>query len=232
MAAAESIFNFGELKHFQKAAIEHLMKGNDVFLSVRTGAGKSPCYQAFNPMFKKENPHCLCIVLVVCPLISIMKEQKDYLSELGFSATYIGKDGKESDSIKRGEYDFLFSSPEAVVGNPEWRAMLLGPAGERVRLLVIDEAHTVLHWGESDDYDEPFRQWYGKLGELRSLIECPILLLTATANSSARKKLQQKFCMKDCHEILDNPERENIKLFLKKIKSTTPQDETFFSPLF
>lgn len=89
--------------------------------------------------------------------------------------------------------------------------MLLGPAGERVRLLVIDEAHTVLHWGESDDYDELFRQWYGKLGELRSLIECPVLLLAATANSSARKKLQQKFCMKNCHEIIDNPERENIK---------------------
>lgn len=106
--------------------------------------------------------------------------------------------------------------------------MLLGPAGERVRLLVIDEAHTVLHWGESDDYDELFRQWYGKLGELRSLIECPVLLLAATANSSARKKLQQKFCMKNCHEIIDNPERENIQLFLKKIKSTTPQDETFF----
>lgn len=73
-----------------------------------------------------------------------MKEQTDYLSELGFSATYIGKGGKESDSIKRGEYNFLFSSPEAVVGNPEWRAMVLGPAGKRVRLLVTDEAHTGL----------------------------------------------------------------------------------------
>lgn len=83
--------------------------------------------------------------------------------------------------------------------------------------------------GESDDYDEPFRQWYGKLGELRSLIECPILLLTATANSSARKKLQQKFCMKNCHEIIHNQERENITFFLK-IKSPTPLDETFFFP--
>lgn len=116
-----------------------------------------------------------------------MKKQTDYLSELGFSATYIGKGGKESDSIKRGEYNFLFSSPEAVVGNPEWRAMFLGPAGERVRLLVTDEAHTVLHWGESDDYDEPFRQWYGKLGELPSLIERPILLLTATANRNCNR---------------------------------------------
>lgn len=119
MAAAESIFSLEELKDFQKAAIEQLLKKSDVCLSVRTGAGKSRCYQAFHPMFKKDNPDCLCTVLVVCPLISIMKEQTNYLSELGFSATYIGKDGKENDSIKTVEYDFLFTSPEAVVGNTE-----------------------------------------------------------------------------------------------------------------
>lgn len=64
MAAAESIFNLKELKDFQKAAIEHLMKGSDVFLSVRTGAGKSRCYQALYPMFKKYNQDCLCTVSV------------------------------------------------------------------------------------------------------------------------------------------------------------------------
>lgn len=82
--------------------------------------------------------------------------------------------------------------------------------------------------GESDGQEEPFRQWYGKLGELRSLIQCPAILLTATANRSARKKLQQKFGMKNCHEIIDNPERENIKLFLKKVKCSTPLDEVFY----
>jgi superfamily II DNA helicase RecQ len=45
---------------------------------------------------------------------------------------------------------------------------------------------------------------------------------------SARKKLQQKFGMKNCHEIIDNPERENIKLFLKKVKCSTPLDEVFY----
>lgn len=62
-------------------------------------------------------------------------------------------------------------------------------------------------------------------GSAWSLIECPIRLLTATVNSSARKKLRQKFCMKNCLKIINNPERENSKRFLKKIKSTTPLDE-------
>lgn len=153
-----------------------------------------------------------------------MKEQTDYLSELGFSATYIAKTEKKVILYKGESTTFYFHQQRLLLGIPNGERCFL----VRVRLLVIDEAHTVLHWGESDDYDELFRQWYGKLGELRSLIECLILLLTATANSSARKKLQQKFCMKNCHEIIDNPERENIQLFLKKIKSTTPQDETFF----
>lgn len=118
------------MEELQKATIEHLMIGSDVGLSVRIGAGKSRCYQAFLPMFNNVNQH---------------NERTDYLSELRFTATYIGKDKKEKDSIKRGEYNFLFTSPEAVVGNPKWRAMLFGPAGERVRLLVIDEAHTILH---------------------------------------------------------------------------------------
>ena len=141
-----SVFNLTEFKQFQRDALDHLMKGTDIFLNVKTGAGKSICYQAFYPTWMKRNPDSRCTILVICPLISIMKEQSDYLSDLGFSATYIGKDAKESDGIKRGEYSFVFSSPEAVVGNPEWRAMLLGPTGEIVRLLVIDEAHTVLHW--------------------------------------------------------------------------------------
>ena len=70
--------------------------------------------------------------------------------------------------------------------------------------------------------------WYSKLGEIRSLIECPVLLITATANKSARREMQKKFCMKDCHEIVQNPDRENIKLFVHKFKSTVSLCDTFY----
>ena len=74
--------------------------------------------------------------------------------------------------------------------------------------------------GEADGDDAPFRVLYGKLGEARSLLTCPILLITATASKSARKKLQKKFSMTDCLEIIDNPDRVNIKLFVHKYKSS------------
>ena len=81
--------------------------------------------------------------------------------------------------------------------------------------------------GEDESNDSPFRAWYGKLGEVRSLITCPILLMTATSNRAARKKMIQKFSMINCMEIIHNPDRENIKLFVQKFKSTRPLSETF-----
>lgn len=82
--------------------------------------------------------------------------------------------------------------------------------------------------GESDAADEPFRIWYGKLGEVRSLIECPVLLITATANNASRKEMMKKFCMKNPLELVHNPDRENIKLFLHKFKSTVPLADLFY----
>ena len=74
--------------------------------------------------------------------------------------------------------------------------------------------------GESGSDDGPFRSWYGRLGEARSLVSCPLLVITATANQSARRKMKKMFCMNDCLEIIDSPDRSNIKLFVHKYKST------------
>ena len=82
---------------------------------MKTGAGYIICYQAFRPMWTKKNTDRLCSVFVICPLISIIKEQTDYLCRLGFSATYVGKD----DDIRMGDLDYIFSSPEVIVGNAE-----------------------------------------------------------------------------------------------------------------
>uniref|UniRef100_A0A8W8MHU3 Helicase ATP-binding domain-containing protein n=1 Tax=Magallana gigas TaxID=29159 RepID=A0A8W8MHU3_MAGGI len=120
------------------------------------------------------------------------------------------RDSSEDIDIINGNFQFLFASPESILSVNKWRDMLV--ASKHFKLFVVDEAHTVLHWGESEMEMEPFRIWYSKLGEIRSLIQCPVLLITATANRSARMEMQKKFCMIDCHEIIQNPDRENIKL--------------------
>lgn len=65
---------------------------------------------------------------------------------------------------------------------------------------------------ESDVDNAPFREWYGKLSEVRGLINYPVLLITAAATKSARKTMQKKLTMVNCLEIIDNPDRTNIKV--------------------
>lgn len=91
-------------------------------------------------------------------------------------------------AILEGKFDLLFSSPANLLGVSKWRDMLV--SSSTIRLVVVDEAHTVLQWGESETEATPFRIWYGQLGELRCLLSSPILVITATANRVARKKLQ------------------------------------------
>lgn len=98
-----------------------------------------------------------------------------------------------------------------------------------LKYLTLNIIYTLLFFfrGESSSEENPFRSWYGRLGEVRSLVECPVILMTATANAAARKELQRKFCMKDCLEIIENPEN-NIKLFSQCVKYNTSLEDYFF----
>ena len=68
-----------------------------------------------------------------------------------------------------------------------------------------------------------------EIGEIRSLVQCPILFLTATGNKAARADLKRKFSLNKCHEIIDNPDRDNIKLFVRKAKMHHQWQIYFFS---
>jgi ATP-dependent DNA helicase RecQ len=137
-------FGVLNLKDFQQECVKQLTRNRDVFLSVKTGSGKSLCYQSFFIIWRAMNETLKCQVLVVTPLISIMKEQCEYLNSLGIRSTYLGKDNSEDSDIINEQYDFIFSSPENLLNVCKWRQML--EKTDSFRLMVVDEAHTVLHW--------------------------------------------------------------------------------------
>ena len=140
-------FAIDEIKPFQKETFESLLDKKDVYLSVKTGGGKSLCFQGFPLLWMERNKsETECKVLVISPLISIMKEQSDYLKSIGFTATYIGESDDHDHDILEGNYQFLFSSPESILSVTKWRGMLTSPAYRNVQLFVVDEAHTVLQW--------------------------------------------------------------------------------------
>jgi ATP-dependent DNA helicase RecQ len=109
-------FGIDSLTDNQQNVLTQLLDKKDVFLSIKTGGGKSLCYQAFPTVFRKQHPDMECKVLVISPLISIMKEQSAFLCELGLTASYIGKSRDDDAAIMDGRFQFVFASPESVVG--------------------------------------------------------------------------------------------------------------------
>ena len=83
--------------------------------------------------------------------------------------------------------------------------------------------------GESTQHEEPFRAWFSRIGELRSL--CPkaqMIALTATSGSAQRRKIMKHLCFTGNNEVIvESPDRTNIKLTSKCIPNNDILDNIF-----
>ncbi len=141
-------FSILSLKPFQQKCLSQLLISQNVFVSCQTGSGKSMCYELF-PTAVSYFPRVSLgtVVIIVEPLLSIDEESVNRLKRLGQSATYIGRDTSECESITNGEMTFLFTSAESILSTEPYRSMLSTEAYQnRDVLLVIDEAHTIISW--------------------------------------------------------------------------------------
>ena len=84
-------------------------------LEQKTGSRKSLIYECAPLVFKETG-----VTTILAPLNSIMTEQVERLQQLGYRATYIRAE-TDRESVMNGYYQFLFSSPETLVGDPKWR---------------------------------------------------------------------------------------------------------------
>ena len=143
------------LKPEQISAIKSVLLGNDTFVWLPTGFGKSICFEAlpfvYDYKLGNKDRDFRSLVLVISPLISLMVNQVLTLRTYGVSAGVVshGK-GVQKDVIASGEdtdrYSLLFCSPEAIV-NSKWRELLQQPAiYDRIVAVVVDEAHCVSKW--------------------------------------------------------------------------------------
>ena len=89
------------------------------------------------------------IVLVISPLVSLMKDQVKNLQQKGIKASFIGG-GQEEGNLQRilkGEMNIVYSSPEAMMANDQWREMVSSPIYQRsVIAVAVDDAHCITHW--------------------------------------------------------------------------------------
>ncbi len=164
------VFGYAEFRPGQQAIIDSVLAGRDCIGVMPTGAGKSLTFQVPAKILGGT-------VLVISPLISLMKDQVDALVRFGFKATALNSTLEWEERRRRvaamraGEYELVYVAPEGLEGS--LRGFI---ADSPVKLVVVDEAHCISHWGHD------FRPAYRKLRGLKTeLGDIPVLALTATA---------------------------------------------------
>ncbi|MEZ4687871.1 MAG: DNA helicase RecQ [Bacteroidia bacterium] len=191
-AALKRYFGYDSFRGKQQAVIESLMEGNNTFVIMPTGAGKSLCYQL--PAVIMEGT-----ALVISPLIALMKNQVDQMQALGIEAGFLNS------SMNRGDYDAV----KQKVLNQELKLLYVAPESlvkeefidflnqSNISFVAVDEAHCISEWGHD------FRPEYRRIREILGKIgNVPVIALTATATPKVRM------------DIINNLQIENAKVFL------------------
>ena len=145
LAAAN--LGYVSLKPEQESVIVSFMEGNDVFVSLPTGYGKSLCYAAlpyaFDQLRATSKPS---IVIVVSPLIALMKDQVSGYSAKGLKVGCITGESSSEDRSQavKGNFQLIFFSPESLLSGRRWRELL--QVEPDVVAFIVDEAHCVKKW--------------------------------------------------------------------------------------
>ena len=140
---------YSDVRDEQLEAAREFLRGQDVFVSLPTGSGKSCCYGCLPLAFNSLRKSSSSVVVVISPLKALMLDQTQIFNAKGIEAIYAGDelDAKSMDSVKSGKYALVFISPEAIIGGCMWREMLRSQIyQENLVAVVVDEAHCVEKW--------------------------------------------------------------------------------------
>ena len=186
--ALKQFFGFNNFKGLQEGVVNSVLEGNDTFVIMPTGGGKSLCYQL--PAIMLEGT-----AIVVSPLIALMKNQVDAIR--GFSdsdgvAHFINSSLNKTEinqvksDILEGKCKLLYVAPESL--NKDENVEFF--RGVKISFVAIDEAHCISEWGHD------FRPEYRRLRPIiEQIADCPIMALTATATPKVQQDIQKNLGM-------------------------------------
>ena len=208
-AELQSRFGFSQFKKGQLEVIEKVMNGESVVAIFPTGAGKSLCYQLPATLLPG-------ITLVVSPLLSLMKDQLQFLHEHHIPAasldSTLSRDEYHEVLVKaqNGELKVLMISVERF-RNERFRSHL---ANMDVSLLVVDEAHCISEWGHN------FRPEYLRIPVYKKEFSIrQALLLTATATLEVGDDIREKFDIETENLVRTGFYRKNLHIDVCPVKS-------------
>ena len=184
IAAIKSLYTFPPWNG-QREALHHLVfLRKDLILIAKTSFGKSMLLQAVSLLLEKA------ITLIVLPLNQIGIEQTEYIRSLGGRPCFLNADTTSAElleEVKAAKYTHVLLSPELAIGD-KFRAVACHPQfRERLRLVAIDEAHLVAHWGRA------FRTDYARMQQLRALLgkNVPWFACSATLDQATLETVKQ-----------------------------------------
>ena len=196
-------FGFDTFKGDQELIIRNLLDGNDTFVLMPTGGGKSLCYQL--PSLVMEG-----VAIVISPLIALMKNQVDAMrnySEEDGIAHFINSSLSKSaiDQVKadilNGKTKLLYVAPESLTKEENVEFL----KSVKISFYAVDEAHCISEWGHD------FRPEYRRIRPIINMIgQAPIIALTATATQKVREDIKKILGMPDAKEFKSSFNRSNL----------------------
>ncbi|NUY31039.1 ATP-dependent DNA helicase RecQ [Paraburkholderia sp. JPY303] len=197
------VFGISRLRPGQRDIVRSVLEQRDTLAVMPTGAGKSLCYQL--PALHLDG-----WTLVVSPLIALMKDQFDKLREAGIDAWRINSavpaaELRETYEALRGmQRGIVFVTPEQLT-RPELIDALQAGSRQRIKLVVVDEAHCVSQWGHD------FRPAFLRIVDaVKALGKPPILALTATATPDIREDIVRSLGLHEPRIVNTGVYRDNL----------------------
>ena len=210
------VFGFDKFKGQQEAIIKNLLDGNDTFVIMPTGGGKSLCYQL--PALMSEGT-----AIIVSPLIALMKNQVDSIRGYGdiegvahFFNSSLSK--SEREKVKRDIVDgvtkLLYVAPESLTKEENVHFL----QSIQISFFAIDEAHCISEWGHD------FRPEYRRLRPIIEEIDrVPIIALTATATPKVQHDILKNLGMQDATVYKDSFNRGNLYYEIRPKKNVNKE---------
>jgi ATP-dependent DNA helicase RecQ len=209
----KEVFGYDQFRGNQEEIIKNVLDGNDSFVIMPTGAGKSLCYQL--PAIILEGS-----AIVISPLIALMKNQVDQMNAFSINARFLNSTltRAEINAVKQetlnGNLKLLYVAPESLT-KPENIDFL---KKANVSFAAIDEAHCISEWGH--DFRPEYRKIRSILGEIGDV---PIIALTATATPKVQQDIKKNLIIEEATIFKSSFNRPNLYYEVRPKKQVKKQ---------
>lgn len=197
-------YGYENFRPGQEKIISNILSGKDVLGIMPTGAGKSVCYQIPSLILPG-------ITIVISPLISLMKDQVDYLNKIGIPSAYVNSSLSKNllsrvlENISKNSYKIIYISPERL----ELSEFIHFLQKLNISMITVDEAHCISQWGHD------FRKSYLKISSaIKKLPSRPIVsAFTATATEIVKNDIIKLLDLHNPYILTTGFDRENLRFY-------------------